>query len=122
MSNTQFLDLDAVTPIVKKVKLHGVEYTYHEPTVQDFAAEMRRLEENKAKLKELEGLKDEDQREIALRLVMEEMIASIKYAFPDMGDDVLQNLTLKQATAITEFTRGKLEEVSEKAEDAQGNA
>lgn len=122
MSNAEFLDLDAVAPVVKKVKLNGVEYTYHEPTVQDFAAEMRRLEENKAKLKELEGLKDGDQREVALRLVMEEMVASIKYAFPEMEEDVLRSLTLKQATAITEFTRGKLEEASEKAEDAEGNA
>jgi hypothetical protein len=121
MSNSEFLDLDAVAPIVKKVKLNGKEYTYHEPTVQDFAAEMQRLEDNKSKLKELEGLTEGDQRAAGMRIVMEEMVASIAFAFPDMSEDVLQSLTLKQATAITEFIRGKLEETADKAEDPEGN-
>lgn len=120
MSNdTQFLDVDAIAPKVKKViSIHGRRHEFQTPRVKDFIRDITRVREMREKYGDADKL-DEGQ---AAELMVAALKESVKHAFPTVTDEDLDELSFEQLTAIRNFIAAQVEEAAEGAEDAQGNA
>ncbi len=123
MSDVHYLDLDEAVPTVKKtVKIDGKEYTFKEPSIEDFAKDMARMKDVKRRSNEIaeeEGLGDQERDLKQTELMLTVMLDGIRQAFPDMPEEVIKGLSTPRITAIRNFIQ---EEVTKDAEDEAGNA
>lgn len=123
MSNTEYLDVDAIEPKVSKViTIKGEQHEYQSPSVGEFIAEMQRIKKFQAEMKKREAKGEmPDQTE-----VMEEMVVSMRdsvsQAFPTVPADVVEGMTFEQLNAIRIFIQARIDEESEDGgEGVEGN-
>jgi glucokinase len=92
MSNTKFLDLDAVvSPVSFQLKLGGKKHEMVEPTLEQFLETMRELEALPMTLSPTEEV--------------EHSIKMIKRAFPTVEDAMLRTLKVTQLRQLNDFMR-----------------
>lgn len=122
MSDPAFLNVDEITPAVRKVvQIKGKKHNFVQPNVGDFLNEMKRIKDMQKRHDAKKGSEDEfDQVE-----VIEDMISamknSIKASFPTVTEKDLDSLTYEQMEAIRQFISSQITEQSANAEDASGN-
>ncbi|MDX5412906.1 MAG: hypothetical protein LPK02_07645 [Rhodobacterales bacterium] len=116
MSKVEYLNVDDIAPMVQKVvTIKGVQHPYHAPKVSDFLEEMKRI-------KSLQAKKKEELTEVdIIEMMVDSMRVSIKSSFPTITDEILDDLTYEQISAIQKFVTAQIEADSEEAEDSEGN-
>jgi hypothetical protein len=111
MSNTTYLDLDALTPNVKRVvKVFGAEHVLLEPSMSTFLAETKRAAEFDAKWGDSPPAE----------AIAETVLDFVATCFPTISRNDLLSLPVRQLAAIREFVTADISPTAEAEE--LGNA
>lgn len=114
--STEFLNVDEITPKVKKViTICGKKHEFRPPRLRDFLAEMRRVKELQKQAQDSENDVD------VLETMIESVRSSVLSVFPTLKQKDLDELTYEQLTKIRDFVSAQIDEDSVTAEDAAGN-
>ena len=121
MSNTEYLDVDAIEPKVQKViKIKGEEHEFKPPSVGEFIAEMQRIKDFQAQMKKAEAKGEApDQAEVMTEIVTK-MRDSVRQSFPTVPEDVVAGMTFEQLQAIRAFIEARLDDEVAEADEGNG--
>lgn len=110
MDDNQLLDLDALIPQQKTVKLNGVTYKVNPPALRVLPELSRKLDQ----LSKLENTTDVEEIAQALDSLNE----TIRLVMPDLPDDA--DLTVEQSTALIQLIMDMIVSPDQKALAKEG--